>query len=65
MSGTIAMASGRADDRWLFFAVQRNNRRRTIRQIAYIQRRLDHEVLDMDQRSRLEAELADLRTRFR
>ncbi|MEO0882910.1 MAG: hypothetical protein AAFY34_09255 [Pseudomonadota bacterium] len=65
MSGTITTPDGRQDEVWLSKATQRNNRRKTRRQIAELQRRLAVETLTAEQRSRIESEIAELEERFR
>ena len=62
---TISIQGARDDDAYLAWAVQDNNRQRTRRQRAYIQRRLDHETLSAASRTALEAELAALSGRHR
>lgn len=65
MSGTITTPDGRQDEVWLSKATQRNNRRKTRRQIAELQRRLDVETLTAAQQSIIESEIAALEERFR
>lgn len=50
---------------WLHWYIQENSRRKTKRQIDYVQRQLDLQTQTAEQRARLQAELAALQTRFR
>jgi len=65
VSGTITTPDGRQDEVWLAKATQRNNRRKTGRQIAELERRLEVETLTAEQRSSIESEITALEERFR
>ena len=67
MSGAITTPRGRQDRVWLVWATQRNNRRRTTRQIATLERRLANLSPPEDDAliATLTAELATLRARYR